>query len=377
MKKEYLFTPGPTMVPPQALSELGKPMIHHRAPEFNPIFEEVSENLKYVFQTEQDVLTINSSGTGAMEASVSNLLSQGDKAVAIVGGKFGERWAKICKAYNVDVIEIPVEWGEDYPASSLEKVLKENPDVKAVYSTLCETCTGVLYDIEGYAKVTQNTPAVLVVDAISGLGADVLKMDEWGVDVVVGCSQKALMSPPGLGFIALSEKAWKLTESSDLPKFYLDLQAYRKSVQKNQTPYTSGVALLRSINATLKMIKEEGIENVWARHERMSRALLAAVEALSLEPFSRTRANTLVSIKAPEGISAGKIKSMLSDKYGFTIAGGQAHLKGKIFRIATLGYACDTDVMMIIGALETVLKELGYEFETGKGVKAALNIIGG
>ncbi len=377
MEKEYLFTPGPTMVPPQVLTELGQPMIHHRAPEFDPIFEEVSQNLKYVFQTEQEVLTIVSSGTGAMEASVSNLLSEGDKAIAIVGGKFGERWAELCKAYKVDVIEIPVEWGESYPASSLKKVLEENPDVKAVYATLCETCTGALYDIKGYAQVIKDTPAVLVVDAISGLGADVLKMDEWEVDVVVSCSQKAFMCPPGLSFIALSDKAWKLTESSTLPKYYLNLTSYLKSQKKLQTPYTSGVALIRGLNAALKMIKEEGLENVWKRHERMSRALLAAVEAMGLEPFSKNRANTLVSVKAPEGISAGKIKSLIREKYGFTIAGGQAQLKGKIFRIAALGYACDTDVIMIIGALEMVLNELGYEVELGKGVKAALNILGG
>ena len=377
MEKQYLFTPGPTMVPPEVLSELAKPIVHHRAPEFIPIFESVCKDLKYLFQTEQEVLTLNTTGTGAMEAAVVNLLSEGDKVIVIVGGKFGERWAEICKAYKVNVIEISVEWGNDLPPAELAKALNENSDVKAVFTTLCETSTGVLFDVKGFAELTRDKEVALVVDAVSGLGADVLKMDEWGIDVVVTSSQKALMCPPGLAFIALSEKAWKLVEKSNLPKYYLDLKKYKKSQTKFQTPYTAGVTLLMGLKKALEMIKAEGIENVWKRHAKLAKAIREAVIAIGLEPFSKAPSNTVVSIKAPEGISAGDIKKLIRDKYGITIAGGQAQLKGKIFRIATLGYATDTDVMMVISALELVLEKLGYKFEKGKAISTALNILGG
>ncbi len=377
MEKQYLFTPGPTMVPPEVLSELAKPIVHHRAPEFIPIFESVCKDLKYLFQTEQEVLTLNTTGTGAMEAAVVNLLSEGDKVIVIVGGKFGERWAEICKSYKVNVIEISVEWGNDLPPAELAKALNENSDVKAVFTTLCETSTGVLFDVKGFAELTRDKEVALVVDAVSGLGADVLKMDEWGIDVVVTSSQKALMCPPGLAFIALSEKAWKLVEKSNLPKYYLDLKKYKKSQTKFQTPYTAGVTLLMGLKKALEMIKAEGIENVWKRHAKLAKAIREAVIAIGLEPFSKAPSNTVVSIKAPEGISAGDIKKLIRDKYGITIAGGQAQLKGKIFRIATLGYATDTDVMMVISALELVLEKLGYKFEKGKAISTALNILGG
>lgn len=377
MKKNYLFTPGPTMVPPQVLSELAKPVVHHRAPEFTPIFESVCKDLKYLFQTEQPVMTINSSGTGSMEAAVANLLSAGDEVIAIVGGKFGERWADICKVYKVNVHVVDVEWGEGYCAKDLEKLLSEKPNTKAVFTTLCETCTGVTYDVKGFAEVTGKTEAILVVDGVSGLGADELRMDEWKVDVVVTSSQKALMCPPGLSFIALSEKAWKMTETSTLPKYYFDLKKHKKSIAKFQTPYTSGVTLLAGAKKALQMIREEGIENVWSRHQRLADALRAGIGAIGLEPFAQVPSNTVVSVKAPEGISGNDIKKLMSSKFGFSIAGGQAQLSGKIFRIAALGYACDSDVIMIIGALEVVLKELGHKFELGTGVQAALQVLGG
>lgn len=372
MRKHRLFTPGPTPVPPESLLAMARPVDHHRLEEASEAIREVSENLKHVFKTSNDVLILTSSGTGAMEAAVVNLLSPGDKAVTIRGGKFGERWWEICEAYGVEAIPIDVEWGRAVDPEAVERVLKGESGVKAVFATLCETSTGVLHDIRALAEIVRGTEAVLVVDAISGLGADELPMDEWGVDVVVAGSQKGLMTPPGLAFIALSEKAWRMVESSKLPKYYFDLKKAREAKGKGTTPFTPAITLIIGLRESLRLIVEEGIDNVVARHARLARAMREAVEAMGLELFAERPANAVTAIKVPEGIDGVELVKRLRSAHGVTFAGGQERLKGKIVRVAHLGWMDELDVVTAAAALEMGLKEMGHPIEAGKGVATAV-----
>jgi aspartate aminotransferase-like enzyme len=266
MKKNYLLTPGPTPLPPQVLEAMAKPIIHHRTPQFQLILKEVFEGLKYVFQTQNDVYMLASSGTGAMEAAVINLLSPQDTALVVQAGKFGERWTEICLAYGIKPEVIDVEWGKAVDPKVIEKKLKENPDIKAVFTTLCETSTGVATDIKAIGEIVKNTNAVLVVDAISGLGAIDMKTDQWHVDACVSGSQKGLMLPPGLGFISMSKKAWEKAADSKCPKYYYDLRKSKKSIASNDTPFTPAITLIIALAEVLKMMKQEGLENIFARH---------------------------------------------------------------------------------------------------------------
>ena len=372
MKKEYLLTPGPTPLPPQVSLAMAKPIIHHRTPQFQEILKEASLGLKWAFQTGNDVFIISSSGTGAMEAAVINLLSSGDTALVVQGGKFGERWTEIAKAYGINAEVIDVEWGKAVSPAEISKRLKANPQIKAVFTTLCETSTGVDNDIQAIAAVVKETPAVLVVDAISGLGAVDLKTDAWGVDVVVSGSQKGLMLPPGLGLICLSAKAWKLVESSKSSRYYLDLRKAKKALDKNDTPFTSSITLIIALNEALKMMQQDGLDNIFKRHKVMADATRAAVRALGLELFAPSAASDGVTAgKVPAGIDGEKLVKTMRDTYGVTIAGGQAELKGKIFRIAHMGYIAESDIIMGITCLEKVLTQMGYKFTLGAGVKAA------
>ncbi|MDD5692406.1 MAG: alanine--glyoxylate aminotransferase family protein [Candidatus Omnitrophica bacterium] len=372
MKKNYLLTPGPTPLPPQVLESMARPIIHHRTPQFQAILKEASVGLKTVFQTSNDVFIISSSGTGAMEAAVMNLLSCGDTALVVQGGKFGERWTEISKAYGINCEIIDVEWGKAVDPEEISKRLKANPKIKAVFTTLCETSTGVDNDIEKIAGITRDSHAVLVVDAISGLGAIDLKTDAWGVDVVVSGSQKGLMLPPGLGFISLSPKAWKLAEASKSPRYYLDLRKARKALEKNDTPFTSSITLIIALNEALKMMREDGLENIFARHRKMADAVRAAMKALGLELFSPTAASDAVTaVKVPAGIDGEKLVKTMRDTYGVTIAGGQAELKGKVFRIAHMGFIAEFDIITGLSCLEKVLSTMGYKFTLGSGIKAA------
>ena len=370
--KNYLLTPGPTPVPPEALEAMARPIIHHRTPQFQEILKEVEDNLKYVFQTTNPVLIFSSSGTGAMEGAVTSLLSSGDKAIVVRGGKFGERWGELCAAYGIEFIPVDVEWGKSVSPQEIKKILEaEGSRLKAVYVTLCETSTGVTTDIEALAKITKSSEAVLVVDAISALGAVPLKTDEWGIDVVVSGSQKGLMIPPGLAFVSLSEKAWKLAEESTLPKYYFNFKAYKKSIEKNDTPYTPAVNLIMALREALKLIRKEGIDNLINRHRKNSKAVRDAVKALDLELFApQAYSEAVTAVMVPEGVDGGKLVKTMRDKYGVAIAGGQSQLKGKIFRIATMGYITEDDLKKGFEVLETVLAELGYKFEKSAGVKA-------
>lgn len=374
-EKQYLYAPGPTDVPPYVLRALGSPITHHRSPAFSEVMVEVWQDLQYLYKTQQEVYMILSSATGAMEASVSNLLSPGDEAIVIRGGKFGERWGELCEAYGVTPHCLDVEWGDVITPEQLEDALKQFPKAKAVYSTSSETSSGCEFDIEGYAKVVGKTNAVLVCDATSAIGATPLHMDEWGVDVLVSAGHKALMLPPGLAFIALSDKAWKLTESSTCPKFYLDLKAYKKNFEKQTTPYTPGVNLIVGLRESLKAFRNEGYNSVMKRHEILGHAARTGVKALGLELFSKRPFNGLTAIKVPDGIDGGAVGKKFRVDYGMTIAGGQSHLKGKIFRISHMGYSDKMDVPFALSVTEMVLKELGHPIELGKGVAAAQQVI--
>ncbi len=369
LKKYYLIAPGPTPVPHEVLIEGAKETLHHRTPQFIEIMRKAMEGAKYLFQTEGDVFCFVSSGTGAMEAAVANLLSPDDKAIVVVAGKFGERWRDILKAFEINAVEINLEWGEAVSPDMIKKALDKNPDAKAVFTTHSETSTGTVIDLEGIGEVVKDTNAVLVTDAVSSLLAEPLKMDEWGVDVVVSGSQKGVMLPPGLGFLAVrGEKAWKLIEESKSPKYYFNLKEYRKKIPDN--PYTPAVNHIYMLKKAVDMVKEEGIENVWERHRLLGEATRKGAKALGLELFSKRPGNVVTAIKVPEGIDGNKITKIMRDKYGVTIAGGQAHLKGKIIRVAHLGYMGPFDTITAFSALELTLKELGYKFELGASLKA-------
>jgi aspartate aminotransferase-like enzyme len=377
MEKKYLFSPGPTMLPPEVLLKMAEPIMHHREPEFEKIFSEIREGLKYLFQTKNEVLIFTSSGTGAMEGAVSNLLSKGDKALVVRGGKFGERWGEICKAYGVEFIPIDVEWGRAVDPEWIKEILESDPSIRAVYTQASETSTGVKYPIKEIAEIVRKyDDKIIVVDAITGIGVFDIPMDAWGLDVVVSGSQKALMLPPGLSFAALSDKAWKFVERSDLPKYYFDFKKELKSAKKNQSSYTPAISLFMGLRETLSMIRKEGLEGVFRRHEKLASATRAAVKALGLELFApETPSNALTAIKIPAGIDGLKLQDLFFEKFGITVAEGQDRAKGKIIRIAHLGYYERLDMVMVISALEMLLKEMGYAFELGTGVKAAEEIL--
>ncbi len=376
MQKKYMLTPGPTPLPPEVIRSQAFPLIHHRTPEFTKIFEEVHEDLKYVFQTKQEVLVLASSGTGAMEASVTNLHSPGDEVLTVSGGKFGARWGLIAKAYGLKPTIIDIEWGSAVAPSQVAQALDANPNIKTVFCTFSETSTGVLTDVEALAKITSARPDVLlVVDSITASGVCPLPMDEWGVDVVISGSQKAFMLPPGLAIIALSEKAWKRSETSALPRFYFDLAKERKSQVKGQTAYTPAISLIIALKEALSMIRGEGLEKLFARHQRLAEATRAAVKALGLTLLAPDAPSTAVTaVLAPEGMNAGDIVKTMK-KYGVTVAGGQDHLKGKIFRLSHLGYYGTFDIIIAVSALEMALKELGHPLTMGSGVAAAQEVL--
>jgi aspartate aminotransferase-like enzyme len=378
LKKRYLLTPGPTPVPPESLLAMAKPIIHHRTKQFRAYLADASKGLQEVFQTKNPVITLASSGTGAMESAVCNLLSKGDKVLAVVGGKFGERWGQICKAYGVNAKIIEVEWGKAVDPDVIKSELEADSDIKAVFTTLCETSTGVKTDIKAIAQITKNHKAIQVTDAISALGAEEVKMDEWGIDVIVTGSQKGLMMPPGLAFIALNEKAWKMTETSDLPKYYFNLTKANKSLANNDTPWTPAVNLVIGLVEALNIITSEGVDNVLKRHQLLAQATREAVKAIGLSLLAPESPSCVVTaVKLPESIDGAELVKKLRDEYDVWVAGGQDHLKGKIIRIAHLGYMNKFDTIVGISALEMVLKELGHKFELGAGIKKAEEILAG
>lgn len=377
MLKRYLLAPGPTPVPSEALLAMAMPIIHHRSPDFLPVLDAAKNGLKWLYQTKNDVLILCSTGTGGMVGAVNNFFSHGDKVLTVNGGKFGERWTKICKAYGLQAEEIIVEWGYAVKPETVEAKLKNDPSIKGVFVQASETSTGVYHDIEALAKVVkkyENT--ILIVDAISAIVAHDLRMDEWGIDVMIGGSQKGVMLPPGLAFVGISEKAWKFSEKSKCPRFYFNFKKERENLAKNQTNFTSPVTLIIGLNESIKLLQKEGLENIFKRHERLANATRAAVKALGLELYPKeSPSNSVTAVCAPAGIDGQAIYKNLMEKYGITAAGGQDHVKGKIFRIAHLGYADTFDVITAIAGLEMVLKGMGHPVKLGAGVAAAEELL--
>ena len=371
MKKIRLLTPGPTPVPERLSLRMAKPIVHHRSPEFEAVFAKVREGLQYVFETKQDVLVFAASGTGAMEASFVNFLRKGDSVVVVDGGKFGERWGKFAKAYGINAVTLKCEWGSPVKPEQVQKALESNPDIKAVYVQANESSTGVYHPIQELAQVTAKSKALLVVDAISALGAMPLPMDAWGIDVLVSAGHKALGLPPGIAFLAASDKAWAQNETADLPRFYFDVKRERDNQKKNQTAWTPAITLVEGLEESLAMYREEGLQNVFARHERMAKSARAAMQALGLTLYSKSPSNAMTTVLAPDGVDSEKLVKHLFKQYGIKLVGGQDAAKGRIFRIAHLGYFDDFDMLVVIGAIERGLHDLGAKIELGAGLAAA------
>jgi aspartate aminotransferase-like enzyme len=375
MQKRFLITPGPTPVPPEVLSALAEPVVHHRAPRFTEILKQVVAGLKYVYQTENDIIVLAASGTGAMESAVVNVVDSGDHVLVGSMGNFGERWNKLTATWGAKVTALDYEWGTKVVPADIERALAADPAIKAVYVQFSETSTGVVNDIEAIGEIVAKTPALLVVDAISGLGATDLRTDDWHVDICVAGSQKALMVPPGLAYVAVSAKAWAVVEQCATPRFYYDYVTARKKMTGDsaQTPYTPAVSLMVAQNVAIDLIKEEGLQNVFERHRVLSRAAKEGVKALGLELFGPEdpEANSVTAVKVPEGVDGNKIGKIARDKWGVWLAGGQGRLKGKIFRFGHCGYFGHSDIIVGLTTVEMVLAELGYDVKFGASAAAA------
>src|SRR5437870_3970146 len=374
--KQRLLTPGPTPVPEETLLELARPVFFHRTPEFRKILAEVLEDLQYVFRTRHPIIPLTSSGTGGLEAAIANCLPAGSKAICLIAGRFGERWRSLCKAFGVEAVNVVVPYGQAVQPEQLARALAEHPDAVAVCSTLSETSTGVGHDIASFGRLVAATPALLFVDAISGLGAMECRTDEWHIDVCVTGSQKALMLPPGLAFLSVSDKAWKQIERNPAPRaFYFDLKKARAKLETSDTPYTPAHTLIRALRASLKRIREEGIETQWARQARTAAAARAGFQALGLELFACRPADGLTVVKVPPGIDSTVLLGKLEKQYGMKLANGQDELKGKVIRLAHMGYIDQFDVLAAIAGVELVLQEMGHPVEAGKGLGAAQRIL--
>lgn len=360
MKDFLLLTPGPSKVPQRVLDKMALPMIHHRTKEYQAILERVNANLQKVFVTKHPVMTFAASGTGAMEASITNLLSAQDTVISFSAGKWGERYRDIARVWGMNVKSFEIKYGEAVDPSAVEKALKENPDTKAVLVTLCETSTAVTHPIEAIAKITRNHKALLMVDAISGLLCDPLKMDEWGIDVVVCGSQKGFMLPPGLAFVAVNDRAIKAISSSTLPKYYFNFKDTLKAMTKNDTPFTPAVSLVRGLEEALLMVLEEGLENVWKRHAQISVWTRQKISALGLELFSKASSQALTAAVMPEGIASGDLIRHMRDVHRVVMADGQGELQGKIVRFAHMGASCNTeDAQRGFDAFRDALERVG------------------
>jgi aspartate aminotransferase-like enzyme len=369
--KQRMLTPGPTPVPEDTLLEMARPVFYHRTPQCRRLLAEVIEDLQYVYCTRQMVLPLTASGTGGMEAAIANCVPPGAKVLCLISGRWGERWRELAKAYGAEVVSISVPYGQAVQPGQLALALAQNPDAVAVCATLSETATGVRHDVAAFGKLVAATPALFLVDSISGLGVMECRTDDWHIDLNVTGSQKALMLPPGLAFVSVSDKAWRRIEAHPPRGFYFDLRKYRDGLKSTgDTPFTPAHTLLRALKVSLKQIRAEGIENVWARHARVAAAARAGVQALNLELFAAQPADGLTVFTVPEGIDGVALLNNLEKKYGVKLAGGQDKLKGKVCRLGHMGYIDQWDVLAAIGALELVLIEMGHAVEPGAGVTA-------
>lgn len=374
--KQYLMIPGPTPVPPTVTAAISMPVIGHRTENFAQMHEKIVKKVQKVFQTKNDVFILTNTGTGALETAIANTVSPGDKVLALITGNFGERFAKIAKAYGGDVIEVNFGYGNDVDLDVVKEKLGENSDVKVVLATQNETSTGVCNDIEGIGALVAKTPALLLVDGVSGVGGIEIKVDQWGVDMLCTASQKAFMLPPGLAIISVSDKAWEAVKNNKSPRFYFSIPAFKKVYDKWNTAYTPSVSLFYGLDAALDMMLAEGLENVYRRHAILAKATRAAVKALGLKLLAEDRcaSNVLTGVWGPENIGADDLRKIIKNNYGVTFAGGQGPIKGKILRIAHMGFCDKMDVIIAVSALEMGLAQAGYPVELGAGVKAAQEV---
>ena len=373
--KQYLMTAGPTPVPPAVSQAMAAPMIYHRAPAFDELYERVLGRLPGVFATANPVLAFAASGSGAMESAVANLVRHGTKALALAAGKFGERWIGLCEAYGADLVTHQPGWGTRIDAAEVDRVLEQNPGVEVVFGTLSETSTGIVHDVQAIAEVVRRHGALLAVDAVSGIGAARMLQDEWGADVVVAGSQKALMTPPGLAFASVSERALERAAAQPGGRFYFDWSRTAKSQAGGASPFTPAVSLFLGLDVALGLIEQEGLENVWARHDLLARATRAGALALGLELYGDPdeRSTVVTAIELPADVDGAKVPGTLR-KLGITANGGQDALKGKILRIAHCGYFGAFDILTSLSGLEIALDQLGHEVEHGAGVGAAQRV---
>jgi aspartate aminotransferase-like enzyme len=375
MRKPRLMTPGPAPVPEDVLLELARPVIHHRSAEAKEVIIEVTAGLKEVFQTQNDVMILTASGTGAMEAAAVNTVPPGGKALVLSAGYFSARWGNICKAYGINAVMLDTEWGQPVDPATVEEALRQHPDTVCVMGTLSETSTGTGHPVEAIGKVVAKTDAVFAVDGISGVGAMECRTDQWGVDLLCVGSQKALMLPPGLAFISVSPKAWAKIDAFEARSFYFNLKSARKKAKEFDTPFTPAHTLILGLRQSLARIKEEGLENVLERHRRMSEMCQAGIKALGLELFSSRPAEGLTAFRVPDGLKDSDIRNPLSEKFGITTVGGQDKLKGKIVRVGHMGYMDELDVIGGLAALELVLSDVGFDVEPGVAVTAAQQVL--
>jgi aspartate aminotransferase-like enzyme len=376
MNKYRLMSPGPTPIPPEVSAAGALPIIHHRTPEFGEVFARVNENLKQVFLTENDIFTYAASGTGAFEGAIQNLFTPGDKVLVVNSGNFGNRWVKMSQAFGLEVTELKYDWGVKADNDEISEKLAEDPEIKGAMCVLSETSTGTVNDIEGFAKATENV--LSIVDAVSGLGACELRTDDWGVDVVVAGSQKALMIPPGLGFVSISDRAWKAHEESWMPRFYFDWTAAKKAYEKDppQTAWTPAVSLIIQLDLALRQILDEGVDNVFERHVLLGRAAREGIKGMGLQLFGPDEdLNAAVTASwVPDGVDGKELVKMLFREHGIQVAGGQGDMAGKIWRIGHCGYFDSYDIIATIAAAELALESLDHDVELGKGVGAAQRV---
>ena len=377
MSQERLFTPGPTQVPEAARLAMARQVIHHRTADFRALFGEVLDGLRYVFQTTGDVVVLSSSGTGAMEAAVVNLVPRGGKAIVLDAGLFAHRWADICERYEIQVVRHSVPWGEAVEASDVARLLAEHDDAVAVFGTLMESSTGVGHDVQAIGQVVAQSKALWVVDAISGAGTMRCLTDLWHVDVLVVGSQKALMIPPGLAMLAISDAAWRQIDDVVPRAFYFDLKRHRARLHGNtsgegpDTPWTPALTLIAGLAESLQQIRNEGIENVWARSARLSRAATAGMQAMGLEIFAQRPAEGMTAVRFPGRIDGRALLRRVEGRFGVKLAGGQGPLDGKIFRLAHFGVLDDLDIIAALVAIDLVLDEMGHHVTLGAAAAAA------
>jgi len=373
-EKRHLLTPGPTPVPPEVLAAISQPVVHHRGPDFRPVYERTLVRLRDVFRTERDVLLFGAAGTGAMESAVANLCSPGERVLVVSAGHFGERWQAIASAYGAELETLEYAWGEVPAADDVAARLAELGGVKAVFVTHSETSTGVVCDLQAIAGAVNEHGALSVVDAVSSLGAVPLETDAWRLDVVLSGSQKALMTPPGLAMASVSERAW--AARGDSPRFYFDWERTRKAQASLDAPFTPPVSLVAGLDVALGLLLDAGLEATFERHVRLGRACREGAKAMGLELFSpdEDRSAVVTAIRAPDGIDATELVRDLRDRFGITIANGQGELKGKIFRIGHIGYFDVFDITTALAAVELVLADLGAEIERGVAVTRALEV---